>query len=544
MAGDALVPGVLSSAIGGAQAGGEFLLEGLNLIRRDDIATRVLQAGDTAASTLVENVDPILQQSEARLNEQQRLGDLGFDASSSSLRTGRDEALSSLSGVVSGTREEGRRAVSETRQFALDRINQLRSENTSTFNELRERADSVTSGIRTNLTERAGATVGGIRADAQARAEQFEAKARQEGILSSADIDREKNRILEGGVAAAAKTWGDTFAALSDQVASAGIAGNNMLASFAASGQSALASLSSTAVGAVSNVSLGAFNGITGSMEFVADRSSSLIAGEASAQAANESQRTAFRQQTTESLVALDSARAGMVQYAVDTVLNSKYQAASVQAGFMFQMPNLVGLMGPGLASIGQSGGGGGGSKPKPGGSFSILGTGGGASCIDPSCRVETPTGTVTLEDIWFGSLVLGGDGKYHKVIGVDLGNTIWEDSEHSLMIGVTPTAYLAVGIPNPMFALTLTPGHTLLGKRAGALTVGDELLGMNGSKLVVVSMSLARCPVGADLELEGCSTYVCEGIVVDSMLAKFPKLARDSIRRATISNYPNKIPR
>lgn len=547
-----ILPGMAQMGLGAFQGIGEIITQLINAGIRSDVAgqleretrgayDRYLQGGDG-----VEGLLPILDRSTQQVRDLmgRRVGSFADNANRlsearntaiSGLRDivpevrGRvDEALSRRDRDIGNTRRLLDEAVVESRGFLSDTLR----ETSELFGEMRSRADAVLSGIRTNMTERAGATVGGIRSGAAQRSRELVSRARAEGRMSDTEIAVMENNITEEANKEAANFWGGAFTTMSEQLATAGVAGNNMLSSLGSNLRSIVTSMrdsvSRVAMGAAATeeqmsasraeLAGGLASLMSGTLEFVSDRVSNVVLSEAAAQVANTNAQTEFESATTNQLIALDGARASAVQYALDTLLNGIFQAGGIRAGISFTMPNIAGLMTPGL-QMSQAGLMNTALRPsqeqKGGFSISVLGTGGGSSCIDVFTMVMNGDGyMIPFTDVRVGMSVMGGDGRPHTVINIDRGSS---PEEHRV-------GY--VNLVTSIGSLTITKDHTIAGNPASNLSVGDVLNTLTGPVWILRVTDVPYRP-GGDLDLKGCPTYIANGFIVDSVIAKATKEAK-----------------
>lgn len=393
--------GVVQTGTGLVQGAGEMLMQLLNLGRRGEIASNIEQASQEAAQNFGTDARSVIRNSTNTLRQSSKDANKGFSDIANTLKQGRKDALNQWQGIVPQAQAAGSDIMSkrdqalaemknklntadsaadsnvdEVKQFGMDSLARIKESNDNAFDTMAARADAVVSGIRTNMTERAGATVGGIRQAAEQEAEKTAMQMRLAGH-SEAEILRETNLIRDRGVSTAATTWGQAFTAMSDQIASAGVAGNNMLGTLASNLNGAYSGAETNLVNAVADslkksldvkvasataydaaaqargeLAKGIMDSVTGTMEFVSGKTSEIIGSEASAQAANQQNRILYNKGVTDQMLALDNMRINISQYAADTVLNGSYQAAGMRAGFMWQMPNMVGLTGSGMQMI------------------------------------------------------------------------------------------------------------------------------------------------------------------------------------------------
>jgi hypothetical protein len=566
-----LGPGAASLATGAIQGTGEFVTQLMNFIRREQLAPEVERVSEQAAEWTTMHAGESADSQRDRIASLADRGRSTIGDMSTTLRTGRDEAIRALDGtalikdaesrgastmqrrdeditrlrdLLGGAVSGARRDVGEVQTEGTEALDRIRTEGDSYIQELLGRSDDVVAGIRTNMTERAGSTVGGIRSDAKRRAEEFEVKARQEGQLTSAEIDQEKNRIIEGATTAVSKVWGDTFTALSDQVASAKIAGNQMYTTMASTLSNTLAGLETTVINAVtatrmkaSDIALGAAqteemasqaraeldlgvnNYVTGTKEFVSKETSELISQESKMQAAIGELRLNYETDITNRLNLVDQQQMVYEQQAIDTWLNGQVQSLGARMSFQFMFPNMMGLSSPGFSMMQNSMIAAAQPGPKSGFSASIFGTGGGTSCVSCHSLITTDIGSKTLRDIKLGDKVLGGDGKYHVVKGKDEGVVPLKYRHDMIMLTVSlPKS----PIPNKPTVATIwvTEDHFVNGTKASELGIGDKIHSLLGEG-AICCIQKRPYRISGDLELDGCDTYFANGLMVESMISK-----------------------
>lgn len=466
--------------------------------------------------------------------------------------SGFQEALNRLRSESSGTLRRIRSSATRVAREARGDIERVASEGEGHIRALEGRVDSyvgdirsriseAVTGIRTNMTERVGSAVGGVRMEAARRAAEFEAEALASGRMNDDEIRREKNRMLEAADSEMSGLWNSAFTEMNSQIASTRVAGfqtlgnlyestsaiasnlranvlNDVADTIANANRVALYSLNITSEAEMNalalnynaeqfmgNLNLGVFNALTGTMEFIADRASNIIVGEAGAQAELGMARINLEQGIDNALVAHDQFITGLYQSIVDLGLNTDLQAVGTRLGFMFQFPNLVGLMAPGMQMLQNAGSnmmssGGGGQKG--GFSVSILGTGGGASCIYCQEVVQTSGGLVRISQVVPGDHVLCPDGRYHLVLATDIG---YVPVQHRIQ-------YLLIKFKDGRH-ITLTKDHPVVASE-------DEIESVE---------EVPHCD-GCDLLLDGSDFYMVNGVVVKSNISALPHSARNSI--------------
>lgn len=538
-----ILPGIAGAAMAPLQFGGELLSQLINVGTRFRVADEIRDASVGAAEGFRDDATGQLNKTEDLVREHARLEGLNFEGIDTMLSSAGGEAIDRYGGIVPEAKRMGSEAqrrmdagVSELRMRVDADVSNLKTEGEAFFNTMAEKARSVVDGIRTNMTERAGGLVGGLRSDTKRKAQELEARLRAEGRMTEAEIQGEKNKILEGGNQQVSQVWGQAFTALSEQIAAAGVAGNNMLAEvgvYQVRAMTLARTEASRTLGAAfanrAELDLGVANMVSGTMEFVSEQTANIIQNTAASRAMNKTNRINYNNSVTQSLIALDSTRLSVAQYYRDTILNGEFQAGGIEAGTQVMMPNLVGMMQPGLSMI-TSGAGNimnQPSGPKSGWSGQVLLVGGGKTCIDARALVETPVGPVPIGEIRCGEHVLGPDGKYHEVVNYDTGWVPLEAMHDYILV-----RFAAPDVDGDIVDsfLILTPDHTISGKKAITLRLGGKIRLSYGTG-TITGLAMQPYLIGADLDLKGCSGYVVNGVVVDSMIHKMPPDVQGKIR-------------
>lgn len=571
-----LIPSLLQGGAGITQGISEGVAQLVNWIRSDDIAEGVRKASGEAADNYSGVAQSLLDKSEGRIGGMRDEGHNTYKTAKAEVKKGADEARGYFGNLVSDTETRGagvrdrqaadlnelRRSLGMTIDKAdqnvqtvdakgMESLQRLRAEGQTFLTDISDRAESAVSEIRTNMTERAGSQVGGLRTDSEKAIRDFEARARQEGKLSDSEIASESRRIREQGRTQVAQVWNETFTKVSEQQTATRVAGNqmmtnaystlhtnmtgaeaNILNQVTAALRTSVEARSSAdqtfqaAIAAKAEVDASIFSIITGTAEHASDMLAEIALQEASAQSDLTQKHLTYQTQITDALVAVDQTRLAAHQYSIDTRLSGELDAADIQNGFVLMAPGWSNLMAPAtsLAQRAMEG------PQEQKGSFnmSILGCGGGTGCIDINSTLETPGGFITLNDIKIGMFILGADAKYHKVITLDSGVVPPEHRPpHLLIQGVL---YPFAGTEAIPFGIVMTEDHLTALGQARDLTVGITLPSPYGHATVT---ALSRVPyrVGGDIELEGCSGYVCNGVAIESVIGQYPEKVKVGLR-------------
>lgn len=501
--------------------------------------------------------------------------------------------------LVSRARQQGEENVDEVQAQGQAHIESQIAQNTQFLEELRSGFDTLFDNISTNIAERAGGEVGGIRLASQRRAEEFAVRERANGILSEAEIASEVDRIRAEGDRAASEVWSRATTAVNDRMVQVGTVSGQVQGSVMQTMTNATTGLRTAALSNVTNaiiesgrlseragefaaglstearqfslgtqsardeaeaeLSGGVMNAITGSMEFVSSQTSQIIAGEASAQAANSANRNQYAFAVAQNLSTIDQLQATAMDRLNDIYLNGGREAVAVALGQTFQFPNVTALMAPAnqmmqnastnILSHDAST-----QEQKGSASFSFLGIGGGGSCIDGYCHVvakraeSDSQGEYTyIKDVRIGHFVRGTDGNFHEVLIKDYGSVDEADRRPYVYV----LTYSGCNV-------IVSDDHIIGGKRADELRPDDPLEVMvhhyvpkthpdgtfrDASEHYrmddrVLSVRMVPYRPGGDLLLRGQTEYEVGGIIVDSMIARMTPEQQAQIRADEIRKH------
>lgn len=198
---------------------------------------------------------------------------------------------------------------------------------------------------------------------------------------------------------------------------------------------------------------------------------------------------------------------------------------ANALSNWTHVIPNIQGAVNGAIEAV-RGGGGGGGGKQKMGGGATIAGYGANFSCVDADCVVETTRGSLTFHGLQVGDRALGGDGKFHRILRIDLGR-VPPDQQSSYR-------WAEVRSGASTFVVCLTKEHTIGGRQWGDFKRNDLIETSVGTG-IITKIQTVGYRIGADIELEGCPNYVVGGVIVDSMIAQWPEAAKQKLDEKTL---------